>query len=147
MSAAIPIEPFIEVDVRKVWPHEAGDFTPWLAEHLDYLTNAIGLELEVEATEVSVGAFRVDIKAREIGSDAVVIVENQLEATNHSHLGQLLTYAAGLESAYVVWVATTIRREHRTALRWLNENTTTGFGFFGIELETVKIGDSPVAVR
>jgi hypothetical protein len=147
MNAAVPIEPFTNIDVRTVWPHEAVDFTPWLAQHLDYLTNAIGLELEVEATEVAVGAFRVDIKAREVGTDAVVIVENQLESTNHNHLGQLLTYAAGLESAYVVWIATTIRAEHRTALRWLNENTTEGFGFFGIELETVKIDVSPVAVR
>ena len=108
------------VDPRSVWPNEAGDFTPWLAEHADLLGAALGLEIETEQREAAVGAFSLDLLGREVGSDRVVIVENQLERTDHGHLGQLLAYAAGLDAKIVVWISPDVREEHRDAVHWLN---------------------------
>lgn len=138
-----------QVDLRRAWETEAGDFTPWLAkeENISLLGDALGIELEVEAEEKSVGPFRADILCKIPGSDRYVLVENQLEQTDHGHLGQLLTYAAGLDAVMIVWVAKVIRDEHRAALDWLNEHTSEGISFFGIEVELYRIGDSPVAPR
>jgi Domain of unknown function (DUF4268) len=133
------------VDARDAWQHEAHQFTPWLAEHVGLLGEALGLELEVESTEVSVGDFNVDVVARETGSGRRLIVENQLEQTNHGHLGQILTYTSGTDPAYVVWIATRFRDEHRQALDWLNAHTEEGIDFFGVELELLQIDDSPLA--
>jgi hypothetical protein len=135
------------LDARTAWVHEAHDFTPWLAQHLDLLGQALGLDLELEATEVSVGEFTVDIVARDASSGRELIVENQLESTDHSHLGQLLTYASGRKPAYVVWVAPRFRDDHRQALDWLNASTIEGIDFFGVELELLQIDDSPLAAH
>jgi len=108
------------IDPRNVWRHEALDFTPWLVEHIDLLGQVLGLELEVVGREHAVGAFSVDIKARDVGRNKIVIIENQLEQTDHTHLGQLITYAAGLEAEVVIWVSRETREEHRRALDWLN---------------------------
>lgn len=124
---------------RGVWSSECGEFTPWLASNLDVLAEALDLPLTLEATEVPVGDFRLDIQAR--GPDErVVIIENQLERTDHGHLGQLLAYAAGLDAATVVWVAPEFREDHRRALDFLNENTIEGLDFFGVEVGIVRIG-------
>lgn len=120
---------------------EAGDFTPWLAENLDVLADELGLVLTTLATEVPVGNFYLDIQA-ETDDGRPVIVENQLARTDHSHLGQLLVYASGLEAAVVVWVAPDFRDEHRRALDWLNERTDTGVDFFGVKIGVVQIGTS-----
>ena len=135
------------VDPRTVWPNEAGDFTPWLAKHADLLGKALGMDIEIEQLEASVGAFSLDLLGREVGSDRVVIVENQLERTDHGHLGQLLAYAAGLDAKIVVWISTEVRDEHRKAIHWLNEQTTDAVAFFAVELEVWKIGESLPAPR
>lgn len=110
-------------DLRKVWPHEALDFTPWLAEedNLTLLADAVGLEITVDETESSVGDFNVDIYATETGTDRKIIIENQLEDTNHDHLGKLITYASGKSADIVIWVVKRAREEHRSAIEWLNE--------------------------
>ena len=135
------------VDPRTVWPNEAGDFTPWLAEHADLLGEALGLEIEIEQREASVGAFSLDLLGREVGSGRVVIVENQLDRTDHNHLGQLLAYAGGLDARIIVWVSPEVRDEHRDAIHWLNEQTTDAVAFFAVELEVWKIGESLPAPR
>ncbi|WP_084793826.1 DUF4268 domain-containing protein [Actinokineospora bangkokensis] len=127
--------------VREVWPDEAVDFTPWLAENIDVLSDAIGLPLTVVAQEVAVGEFRLDIHAVDADGQAVVI-ENQLGPSDHSHLGQLLVYASGLEAATAVWITTRLREDHRSALTWLNERTDAGVRAFGVELSLARIGDS-----
>lgn len=137
------------VDVHEVWTSEGGDFTPWLAreENLALLGETIGLELELEAQEKNVGPFRADILCRDIATNNWVLIENQLERTDHTHLGQLLTYAAGLKAVTIVWIAHPFTEEHRAALDWLNEITGEQFSFFGLEIELWRIGDSPVAPK
>lgn len=137
------------VDLREVWKGEALDFTPWLAhvDNIALLGESIGLELEVESTESGVGPYRADILCKDTASSQWVLIENQLERTNHIHLGQLLTYAAGLDAATVVWVARQFTDEHRAALDWLNEITDSRLNFFGLEVELWRIGSSDVAPK
>ncbi len=133
------------VEVRSVWGHEARDFTPWLLDHADHLAEVLGIDLELETAEHPVGGFSLDLVGRDLTQDAVLIVENQLEGTDHNHLGQILTYAAGTDASTIVWIATAFREEHRQALDWLNEQTGEQLRFFGIELRVVRIGSSPPA--
>jgi hypothetical protein len=137
------------VSLRDFWEDEARHFTPWLAlpENLKLLGEAIGVELEFEATESRVGIFKADIVAKEVGTDDRVIIENQLGRTDHDHLGKLMTYAAGLGAKTVVWVAATISDDHRRTLDWLNEITGEAFSFFALEIELWKIGDSAPAPK
>jgi Domain of unknown function (DUF4268) len=130
------------MDPRVVWPHEAHDFTPWLLDNADRLAEALGIDIELEAAEHAVGGYSLDLVGRDITNDAVLIVENQLAVTDHSHLGQVLTYAAGTGASTIVWIATAFREEHRQALDWLNESTGEKTHFFGIELQVVRIGQS-----
>lgn len=127
---------------RKAWPHEAQDFTPWLAANLDQLSEIIGIPLELQDTEVKVEAFSADILAQNPHDGTLVLIENQLEITDHTHLGQIMTYLAGLGAAVVVWIATDYREPHLSAIRWLNEHTVDPFAFFAIRLRVVRIGDS-----
>lgn len=138
-----------KVDLRDVWQTEDQDFTPWLAQeqNIKLLGDTIGLDLEVEAQEKSVGPFRADILCKNTLDDSWVLVENQLERTDHTHLGQLLTYASGLNTVTIVWIAERFTEEHRAALDWLNEITDTTFNFFGLEVELWRIGDSPIAPK
>lgn len=133
------------VAVRQVWPHEAADFTPWLLTNDDVLAEALGIEVQLTAAEHRVGGFGLDLLGHDLTHDAVLIVENQLEGTDHSHLGQLLTYAAGTDAATIVWIATQFRDEHRQALDWLNQHTGEDVRFFGVELTAVRIGGSAAA--
>ncbi len=137
------------VSLRKVWASESGHFTPWLGqeENLRLLGDAIGLELELEDQEKDVGPFRADLLCKNTLDDSWVLIENQLERTDHGHLGQLLTYAAGLEAVTIIWVAERFTDEHRAALDWLNEKTDDGVNFFGLEVELWRIGDSPIAPK
>ncbi|MDQ2653287.1 MAG: DUF4268 domain-containing protein [Chloroflexota bacterium] len=140
-----PLGKLSRVDARTVWRHEALDFTPWIRANIDTLSEALGMELELPETEVQVGDFSCDVVAQEVGTGHLVIIENQLEATDHAHLGQLLTYAAGLNARGIVWISPQYRPEHRQAIDWLNANTGEELVFFGVEVELLRIGDSPYA--
>ena len=148
MSTA-PLGRLQRVELREAWPNEAQNFTPWLAlpENLTLLGEAIDMDLEPHAEEQSVGPFRADILCRESGTGSWVLIENQLERTDHNHLGQLLTYAAGLNTVTVVWVAERFTEEHRAALDWLNQKTSDDIAFFGLEVELWKIGCSLMAPK
>ena len=136
-----------KVDVRHIWQTEAQHFTPWLAQNLDILAETLDMELEIEAQEKNVGPFRADILCRDTLDKSWVLIENQLERTDHLHLGQLLTYASGLKAVTIIWVSTHFTEEHRSALDWLNNITDDQFKFFGLEVELWQIGDSPVAPK
>ncbi|MBI4667017.1 MAG: DUF4268 domain-containing protein [Nitrospinae bacterium] len=132
------------MDLREIWDSESGEFTPWLAqdENIALLGDTIGIELELEAQEKNVGPFRADILCKDISNDSWVLIENQLEATDHKHLGQLLTYAAGLKAVTIVWIAQKFTDEHRATMDWLNQITDENFNFFGLEVELWRIGGS-----
>jgi hypothetical protein len=125
-----------------VWPHEAHSFTPWLLANVDVLSDLLGMELELQVAEHPVGGFSLDLLGRDLADESVVIVENQLEQSDHMHLGQILTYAAGTSPRTIVWITTGFRPEHRAALDWLNEHTDPDTRFFGIEIAVVQIGES-----
>jgi hypothetical protein len=133
-----------EVDLRELWKGEASEFTPWLSqeENIAELGEAIGMELEVQEQEQRVGVFRADILCKDVIDDHFVLIENQLERTDHTHLGQLMTYAAGLDAVTIIWIAKTFADEHRAAIDWLNNITNDEINFFGIEIEAYKIGES-----
>lgn len=135
----------VDVAPRAAWPHEAHAFTPWLADNLDRLSDAIGIPLELTGREVGVGRYSADILASSPADGAVVLIENQLEASDHTHLGQILTYLAGLEAQVVIWLAPEFREEHLSALRWLNQHSDERFSFFAVRLRVVQIADSPFA--
>ena len=130
---------------REAWAHEAHAFTPWLAANIDRLGEAVDMELELTDQEVRVERFAADILARNLRDDGVVLIENQLEATDHTHLGQILTYLAGLDARAVIWIAPEFREPHLSAVRWLNQHTAEGFSFFAVRLRVVRIGESPMA--
>ena len=132
------------IELRSIWAQEAKDFTPWLAQedNLNVLAETLGLELELQAQETQVGPFRADILCKNPDGGSWVLIENQLTRTDHSHLGQLLTYAAGLHAVTVCWIAERFSDEHRATLDWLNEITDERFRFFGLEVELWQIGES-----
>jgi len=132
---------------REVFPTEPTHFSKWVADHLDHLGSALALDLELVKLEAEVGPFSLDILARVVGTQDLVIIENQIEQTDHSHLGQLLTYAAGYDAKYIVWISPEFRENHRAALDWLNTNTTAARNFFGIRVEVLRIDDSRPAVN
>ena len=136
-----------KVPVRSVWKHEAQDFTPWLAKNLNELGEALGLDLDVDQAEeeAPVGTFSLDILVRDVDGGRPVIIENQLEKTDHDHLGKLLTYAAGYNAGVIVWITGEFTDEHRAALDWLNQETGENVDFFGVEVEAWQIGGSDVA--
>ena len=143
------LERLIKVPLREFWDKEDRDFTPWLAEeeNIGLLGEAIGVELEVEERERNVGPFSADILCKDTVTDSWVVIENQLEPTDHIHLGQLLTYAPGLDAVTAIWIAERFKDEHRAALDWFNEITPEEFSFFGLEIELWRIGDSPMAPK
>lgn len=146
---AIKLGKLERVELRDVWATEDRDFTPWLAreEHLELLADTIGMELELEAQEKDVGPFRADILCKNMDDGSWVLIENQIERTDHKHLGQLLTYAAGLQAVTIVWVASKFTEEHRATLDWLNKITDENFRFFGLEVELWRIDDSVAAPK
>jgi hypothetical protein len=133
------------VHLREAWQHEALKFTPWLATNLDRLSDALGVPLELVRAEAPVTSFSADILARNPDDDSIVLIENQLEESDHGHLGQIMTYLAGLSAKIVVWIAPKFRDAHRSAIQWLNENTSEPFAFFAVEVRVVRIGNSRMA--
>lgn len=136
-----------KVETREIWKNEATDFTPWLAkqENIDRLGELIGMDLVVESMEKDVGPYRADILCKNVSNDQLVLIENQLEKTDHKHLGQLLTYATGLKAANIIWVSTNFVDEHRATLDWLNTITQPEYNFFGVQVGLHKIGNSLIA--
>lgn len=136
-----------EVDIRNLWKHEQYDFSNWLAkeENIEYLNDILGLTLVDIDKEVYVGGYRCDLVAKDETTNTKVIIENQLEPTNHDHLGKIITYASGLGASVIVWIVKEAREEHRSALEWLNNITSDAVNFFLIEIHAYKIGDSDPA--
>ena len=149
MSSIVTLGRLEPVDLRAAWPHEALNFTKWLAkdENLSMLGDALGLELMCEAVEKAVDNFSADILAKDVVTDRWVLIENQLEVTDHGHLGQILTYAAGLGAETIIWIAREFREPHRAAIDYLNRITASEFNFFGVQIELYRIGDSAFAPR
>ena len=143
------IEKLKEVEVRDLWKHEQYDFSEWLAkeENIEYLNDILGLTLVEIDQEVYVGSYRCDLVAKDETTDVKVIIENQLEMTNHDHLGKVVTYASGLDAKYIVWIVKNAREEHRAAIEWLNNNTNDSVNFFLIEIHAYTIGDSAPAPK
>lgn len=138
-----------EVDIRELWKHEQYDFSEWLSkdENIEMLGDEIGLTLTDINKEVFVGSYRCDLVAKDETTGIKVIIENQLEATNHDHLGKIITYASGLDANVVIWIVKEAREEHRSAIEWLNNNTTKDISFFLIEIHVYRIGDSLAAPK
>lgn len=134
-------------DLRSVWAHEEYDFSSWLSEeeNLALLSDAIGIDIVLEELESAVGGFSVDLYASEEGTGRRIIIENQLEDTNHDHLGKIITYASGKDASVVVWIVKRARDEHRQAIEWLNQHTDEQIGFFLVEIELWQIDDSAYA--
>ena len=148
MSTKKSLSKLERVPLREAWRDEALEFTPWLAEadNLSALADALGLdELELVNTERSVGDFKLDILCSD--GNQRVIIENQLAETDHKHLGQIVTYAAGVDARKIIWIAESFRPEHLAALQFLNENTHEDLSFFGVQIEVWRIGDSPLAPK
>lgn len=131
-------------DLRTIWKHEAHDFSKWLSqeENLALLSKAIGIDMVLKETESSVGSFSVDLFASEEGTGRKIIIENQLEDTDHDHLGKIITYASGKGAEVIVWIVKRARDEHRQAIEWLNQHTDENIGFFLVEIELWRINDS-----
>ena len=142
-----PVDRLVSVPVREVWSDEARELTPFLATNPDYLSDALGMDLELEGSEVAVGSFAADLLFRERNSGERIVVENLIGNTDHDHLGKIITYAAGLDARHAVLIAETFRPEHRSALLWLNTNSRDSVGFFGIVLKLWRIKDSPAALQ
>lgn len=138
-----------KLNVRTIWQNEASEFTPWLAseENIGLLGDALGIELEVENTEVTVGPYSADILAKDTATGRYVVIENQLEKTNHDHLGKAITYASVLDASAIVWIAPEFTEEHRKALDWLNDHTTEEISFYGVSVELWQIDQSKPAVK
>ena len=142
--STVKIGKLTEVDVRDLWKHEQYDFSNWLAkeENIKLLDDEIGLTLMDINKEVYIGSYRCDLVAKDETTGQIVIIENQLEATNHDHLGKIITYAAGLDAKTIIWIVKEAREEHKAAIEWLNNNSSEEIGFFLIELHAYKINDS-----
>lgn len=138
------VERLVIVPLRQAFPHEAHDFTRWLETHIEALSDRMGLELTVIQREQSVGDFNVDLLCED-ASGKRVIIENQLEKTDHSHLGQLLTYLVNLDASSAIWVASDPRPEHQKVINWLNESTPVDVAFYLVKVEAIRIGESPFA--
>jgi hypothetical protein len=136
-----------KVNLRDIWLKEEHHFTPWLCENLDKLGEAIGIDIELKQREASVGKFELDILAQDISRDRVVVIENQIEPTDHKHLGQLITYASFFKAGVIIWISETIQEQHRAAIDWLNEITSDEIEFFAVEIEVFKIEDSKPALN
>lgn len=146
---AITLGKLAKTDLRRIWKNEEYDFSAWLAqeENMALLSDEIGVDIRLIKQEADVGKFSLDILAEEEGTGKKIIIENQLEVTNHDHLGKIITYAAGHDASMVIWIFREIREEHRQAIDWLNEHTDENISFFAVQVEVWQIGDSAPAPK
>jgi hypothetical protein len=138
----MPLGVLKKVDLKTIWPGEATHFTPWLANNLDHLGEVLDMDLQLESTEVSAGDFSADIVARDLSTNRKVIIENQYGSTDHKHLGQLMTYCAVLDADVVVWIAESIRSEHKAAMDFLNLNLKDSLSLYAVEASAIKVDQS-----
>lgn len=136
-----------KVDIKSIWKHEALNFTPWLADNLDKLSDLIGIDLELVSREAEVGDFSLDLLARDLSTNRNVIIENQFNPTDHKHLGQLITYASYYKANVIIWISEEVREEHRAAIDWLNNNTNDEIEFFAVEISVIQIDNSKPALN
>jgi len=134
-----------KLSLRQIFKSESLEFTPWLLEHIDELSETVGIEIVDVHRESGVGDFNCDLIGIEENTEDKIIIENQIEPTNHDHLGKLITYASGVGAKYVIWVSTKIREEHKKALEWLNEQANN-ISFFGVEVSAIQIDNSAPAL-
>lgn len=137
----------ITVDIKTIWENEPQKFTPWLSDNLSVLGELIGLDLDFISREAEVGSFAVDIIAKDLSTNRMVVIENQFNATDHKHLGQLITYASYHKAGVIIWLSEKIREEHRSAIDWLNNNTSENIDFFAVEIEVIQIENSKPALN
>lgn len=130
------------LDLKQIWEHEENDFTPWIVENIDRLGETIGIELDEVSREDAVGGYSADITGTEMNTDSKVVVENQFGTTNHDHLGKLLTYGAGTDAEFVIWIAEEFRDEHRSVLEWLNAGAPGGAKFFAVRPRVIRLDDT-----
>lgn len=135
------------ITARQKWTSEARDFTPWLAQNISALNEAVGIELEVENIEVKCGPYSADILAKDTATSKYVIIENQLEKTDHDHLGKAITYGSVLDASTIIWIATNFTEEHKKALDWLNDHTSDEISFYGVQIELWQIDNSNPALK
>jgi len=140
----MPVGKLEKVPLRTIWHDEARDFTAWLADNLEFLSEALGLSLSLVEREASAGPFAADILAED-ASGNLVIIENQLERTDHDHLGKLIAYLSNLEAKTAIWITSDPRAEHEAAIHWLNETLPADVALYLVKLEAYRIGDSPPA--
>ena len=138
-----------KIELRTAWKSESSNFTPWLAldENISELSKELNIDIIVRKTEAKIGDFNVDILAEEASTENLVIIENQLETTDHNHLGKIITYAANYEAKYLIWIVKEARPEHRKAIDWLNENMLDEINLFLVKIELWQIGDSKPAPK
>jgi hypothetical protein len=136
-----------KVDIKSIWKNEALNFTPWLADNLDKLSDLIGLDLELTSREAEVGDFSLDLLAKDLSTNRNVVIENQFNPTDHKHLGQLITYASYYKANVIIWISEEVREEHRAAIDWLNSNTNDDIEFFAVEIEVIQIDNSKPALN
>jgi len=146
-SSRIQLGKIERVSHRDIWPNEEKDFTPWLDENIEQLSQVIGIPIKVQRTEQRVGNYELDIYAQNEDDGTVVVIENQLGQTDHKHLGQLIAYAAGLEAGIIIWVVAEVREEHRSAIEWLNRSTVEQVSLFLVRVEVIRIEDSLPGVQ
>lgn len=144
MSSNIPLGRLKEVDIRELWAHEQYNFSNWLAkeENIELLNETVGLTLTDIDKEVYVGSYRCDLVAVDETTDVKIIIENQLDSTDHDHLGKIITYASGLDANVIIWIVKEAREEHKSAIEWLNNNMAKEISFFLLEIKAYRIGDS-----
>jgi len=136
------------VPMNQIWQHEERDFTPWLSQNIDKLGESLGgLQLQVEQIEVYAGNYQLDILAKEISTNKVVVIENQIYRTDHKHLGQLITYASFFKAEIIIWLSQEITEEHRSAMDWLNNNTNDTLEFYAVEVNLIRIDNSKPALN
>jgi len=135
------------VNPREIWSNEERNFTPWLEENIEELSEVIGIPLVIEEIEKRVGNYELDMYGKVEGTNEIVVIENQLEVSDHKHLGQLITYASGLNASIIIWVTPRINDEHKKAIEWLNEISQDEKSFFLVRPEVLRIENSLPAVR